>query len=191
MNTDIRIAILTLSRGIIQSKADPLRREKLCPNLLSPKFADAQMSSNFLPKFFVLKYIEPKVLAHKFLNIKVYKARRYIYRGGGPKVSTHTLGLIPLYHRRDFPKIPSIFAKMTKLVYFRNSKYRLGEWLLPVILTDINTYYRNIIIGPVRQQQEMRPLFFCGWPLNFPIRDGVFYHIPYNLGTSGFTIHNL
>ena len=71
MNTDIRIAILTLSRGIIQSKADPLRREKLCPNLLSPKFADAQMSSNFLPKFFVLKYIEPKVLAHKFLNIKV------------------------------------------------------------------------------------------------------------------------
>ena len=72
MNTDIRIAILTLSRGIIQSKADPLRREKLCPNLLSPKFADAQMSSNFLPKFFVLKYIEPKVLAHKFLNIKVY-----------------------------------------------------------------------------------------------------------------------
>ena len=73
MNTDIRIAILTLSRGIIQSKADPLRREKLCPNLLSPKFADAQMSSNFLPKFFVLKYIEPKVLAHKFLNIKVYR----------------------------------------------------------------------------------------------------------------------
>ena len=72
MNTDIRIAILTLSRGIIQSKADPLRREKLCPNLLSPKFADAQMSSNFLPKFFVLKYIEPKVLAHKFLNIKVW-----------------------------------------------------------------------------------------------------------------------
>ena len=71
MNTDIRIAILTLSRGIIQSKADPLRREKLCPNLLSPKFADAQMSSNFLPKFFVLKYIEPKVLAHKFLNTKV------------------------------------------------------------------------------------------------------------------------
>ena len=71
MNTDIRIAILTLSRGIIQSKADPLRREKLCPNLLSPKFADAQMSSNFLPKFFVLKYFEPKVLAHKFLNIKV------------------------------------------------------------------------------------------------------------------------
>ena len=66
MNTDIRIAILTLSRGIIQSKADPLRREKLCPNLLSPKFADAQMSSNFLPKFFVLKYIEPKVLAHNF-----------------------------------------------------------------------------------------------------------------------------
>ena len=67
----MRIAILTLSRGIIQSKADPLRREKLCPNLLSPKFADAQMSSNFLPKFFVLKYIEPKVLAHKFLNTKV------------------------------------------------------------------------------------------------------------------------
>ena len=29
----------------------------------------------------------------------------------------------------------------------------------------------------------MRPLFSCGWPLNFPIRDGVFYHIPYNLGT--------
>ena len=74
MNTDIRIAILTLSRGIIQSKADPLRREKLCPNLLSPKFADAQMSSNFLPKFFVLKYIESKVLAHKFLNTKVYYA---------------------------------------------------------------------------------------------------------------------
>ena len=25
--------------------------------------------------------------------------------------------------------------------------------------------------------------FICGWPLNFPIRDDVFYHIPYNLGT--------
>ena len=78
MNTDIRIAILTLSRGIIQSKADPLRREKLCPNLLSPKFADAQMSSNFLPKFFVLKYIEPKVLGHKFLNTKVFYKKEMI-----------------------------------------------------------------------------------------------------------------
>ena len=29
----------------------------------------------------------------------------------------------------------------------------------------------------------MRPLFFSGWPLNFPIRDGVFYYIPYNLGS--------
>ena len=38
-------------------------------------------------------------------------------------------------------------------------------------------------------QQEMRPLFFCGWPLNFPIRDGVFYHIPYNLGTPVFTVY--
>ena len=43
----------------------------MCPNLLSPKFVDAQMSSNFLPKFFVLKYIEPKVLGHKFLDTKV------------------------------------------------------------------------------------------------------------------------
>ena len=23
----------------------------------------------------------------------------------------------------------------------------------------------------------MRPLFFCGYPINFPILDGVFYHI--------------
>ena len=25
--------------------------------------------------------------------------------------------------------------------------------------------------------RSMWLLFFCGWPLNFPIRDGVFYHI--------------
>ena len=30
-------------------------------------------------------------------------------------------------------------------------------------------------------KQEMRPLFFFGWPLNFPIRYGVFYYIPCNL----------
>ena len=30
-------------------------------------------------------------------------------------------------------------------------------------------------------KQEMRPPFFCGWPLNFPICGGVFYHISYNL----------
>ena len=33
--------------------------------------------------------------------------------------------------------------------------------------------------------------FICGWPLNFPIRDGVFYHIPYNLGilVNSFTVY--
>ena len=36
-----------------------------------PKFFVAQMSPNFPPKIFVLKYIEPKILAHKFLGTKV------------------------------------------------------------------------------------------------------------------------
>ena len=31
------------------------------------------------------------------------------------------------------------------------------------------------------RKQEMRPLLFCEWPLNFPICGGVYYHITYNL----------
>ena len=33
----------------------------------------------------------------------------------------------------------------------------------------------------------MRPLFLCGWPLNFPIRDGVFNY-SYNLGFQSILI---
>ena len=36
-------------------------------------------------------------------------------------------------------------------------------------------------------EQEMRPLFLCGWPLNFPIRDGVFNY-SYNLGSQSIVI---
>ena len=40
---------------------------------------------------------------------------------------------------------------------------------------------------PSDTKQEMRPLFFCGWPLNFPIRDGVFNY-SYNLGSQSILI---
>ena len=36
-----------------------------------PKFFVAQIGLNFVPKFFVLKYIEPKVLVPKFFGRKV------------------------------------------------------------------------------------------------------------------------
>ena len=38
-----------------------------------------------------------------------------------------------------------------------------------------------------KSEQEMRPLFLCGWPLNFPIRDGVFNY-SYNLGSQSILI---
>ena len=42
-----------------------------------------------------------------------------------------------------------------------------------VVLNVINSkYVTETTIS--NQKQEMRPLFLCGWPLNFPIRDGVF-----------------
>jgi len=43
------------------------------------------------------------------------------------------------------------------------------------------------IMKQKQQQQEMRPLFLCGWPLNFPIRDGVFNY-SYNLGFQSILI---
>ena len=60
------------------------------------------MSSNFLPKFFVLKYIAPKVLAHKFLNTKV------ISKSPGEITGGFGLGLIMGATKADFDRLVGI-----------------------------------------------------------------------------------
>ena len=47
------------------------------------------------------------------------------------------------------------------------------------MIEDIANEKRRLKIQ--RKKQEMQPYFLSGWPLNFPIHDGVSYHIPHRL----------